>query len=75
MVNLVGEVLERAKRDIFLLRVLGIAIGDRLIGKDNLHIALGTERAAFEQRLPVPNALAVSVQPSLYVIDGVYNDV
>lgn len=45
------------------------------MGDNHLRVRLGSERAGFEERLLVPDALLIHVKSSLDVIDSVNNEV
>ena len=75
VLNLVREVAERAHRDGLLRRILRIAVSLSLVRNDHLGVGLSAKSTGFEKRLLVPDALAINVETSLDVIDGVDNEV
>ena len=69
--DLVGEVLERAHGDRLLGRVAARAVALGHLRHDELHVALGAERAGLEQRLLVVDAALVDVEACLHVVERV----
>jgi len=72
--DLIGEILERAKRDAFLWRVDDVGVADGRPGDDDLGVAFGAEGAAFEERLLEPDALSIDILSGLDVIDRIDNE-
>lgn len=75
VLNLVGEVTERAHGDGLFGRILRVTVGLGLVRNDHLRVGLGAESAGLEERLAVPDALTIDVETSLNVIDGVDDEV
>ena len=75
MLDLVGEVSERAHWDGLLGRILRVTVGLSLVRHNHLRVGLGAESTGLEQWLLVPNTLLVDVESSLNVVDGVDDEV
>ena len=75
VLDLIGEILERAKRDALLRGVDNVSVADGCLGDDDLRVALGPQRSALEEGLFEPDALAVHVLPRLHVVDRIDNEI
>lgn len=71
VLDLIGEVLERAKRDALLGGVHNVSVANGRLGDDDLRVALGPQCPALEEGLFEPDALAVHVLPRLDVVDRI----
>jgi hypothetical protein len=71
VLDLVGEVLDRATRVTLLRRVLRARVRFGDVRKDDLDVSLGAERAGLEERLLVVDATLVHVLTSSDVVESV----
>jgi hypothetical protein len=71
VLDLVGEVLDRATRVTLLRRVLRARVRFGDVRKDDLNISLGAERSGLEERLLVVDATLVHVLTSSDVVESV----
>ena len=75
VVDVVREVVQRARRRLLLGRVAARAVVLGPVRDHHLRVALGAERAALEQRLAEEDAARVDVESRLDVVQGVDDDV
>ena len=66
---------ECAKWNGFFRRITRVAVSGGLVRNNHLRVSLGAKSARFKQRLFVPYALAIDIEPSFDIIDGVDNKI
>lgn len=71
VLDLVREVFQGAKWNGFFGWVLRVTVTLSVLWNDHLRVALCSESSAFEQWLSIPDTLAVDVEASLDIIDGI----
>ena len=75
VLNLIRIQPECAKRNSFFRRITRVTVGCSLVRDNHLRVSLGTKCARFKQRLFVPDALAVDIEPGFDIVDGVDNEI
>ena len=75
MLDLIRIQSECAERDGFLRRIARVTVRSGLVRNNHLRVCLGAESTRFKQRLFVPDALAIDIEPSLDIVDGVDNEI
>lgn len=75
MLDLIGEVLEGAKRNAFFWRINNISVTDGLVRNDDLRVAFGSKGSRFEQRFLKPDTLTINILSCFYIVNSVDDEV
>ena len=75
MFNLVGEVLQCAKRNRFLWGINNISVALGVVRDDDLGMAFCPKGSTFEQRFFVPYALMIDILSGAHIVNSVNHKV
>ena len=75
MFNLVGEVLQCAKRNRFLWGINNISVALGVVRDDDLGMTFCPKGSTFEERFFVPNALKIDILSGFDVVNSVNNKI